>query len=259
MNTRRAICCLLPLTFLLSGCFSTATPPNVAASMTAASHYIFRGVPQNERGVLQADLGVTLPIEGGGNFDVFGWGNVDLYGRTGDAALPNGNAGEFSELDVGASYSRQVDGAAVTMGLYSYNFPNGGGESTMEVFTVLAWSYMGVNPSVTFWYDFDEFDGLYVNGAVSREFEVDKQTILELGATLGWTDKDQAGYYFADESGLGDLVGSATVRRPIGHGATFFVNVSAATIIDNSLRDALDAADIAADNVWAGIGLAWNF
>ena len=258
MKTRRAILCLSPC-LLLSGCLSTATPPQVAASLTAATHYVFRGVPQNEKGVLQADLGATLPTRGGHSLDVLIWGNLDLDDDTGDAALPDGKGGEFSELDIGAWYSRQLGGMAIAAGIFSYNFPKSALPSTAEAFATLAWSVLGFDPSVTFWYDFDELEGLYVNGMVTREWEVGERTSLALGATLGWTDENQAAYYFADESGFADLIGSATLRREIGGGASLVVRVHAATILDGDLRDALDAAGIASDNTWGGVGLAWSF
>ncbi len=250
---------LVALTLCVA-CQSVQSPASMDANVGVASQYIFRGVPQNEQGALQADMGVSLPTDGDGTLSFNYWSNWDLSNDAGDAVLPNGNGGKLSEIDLTGSWSKDLNGTAFEVGLISYNFPNGAGGSTTELFASFGWDKWGLSPSVTVYVDFDQVDGAYLNGSISKGYEVSENTSAEVSLGLGYTDEDHASaYYGAAESGLADLLLTASIAHTYDEGPTVSAFVSTSQIVGSDLEDAVEAAGMDADNTWAGLSIGWSF
>ena len=252
------------LTFILLlfviGCTSVRRPPEVDGSLTASSQYNFRGVPQNDRGVLQPEVGITVPISSDANAGFAVWGNLDVGDDTGGAIFPDGNGGRLSEIDFTGSISRQLGSTDLSVGVISYNFPNGVGSSTTELHTMIAWELFGFTPTLAAFYDFDAVDGLYINGGLSRSNRVTNNLSVELGLSAGFTDRDHAlTYYGSGSAGAADLFGTANVSYLYNDAVTASVSLSGSTLIKDELRDAVDREGIDSDNLWIGLNLGWKF
>jgi len=249
---------LLPC--LLIGCQSDGPPPGIDTNLGLLSQYNFRGVPQNDEGVFQADTTVTMATENDGTIGFTAWGNMDLKNDTGDAVFPDGNGGDFSEIDLTAFCSRRVGDHVFSIGVINYNFPNGVGDSTNEIYAGVEAEHFGITSSVTAYFDFDEVEGIYVSGALSRGHEINSKFSAELGVSIAYSDNDHSAvYYGANASGLADLVATGSLAYAYDENTTFSFTVSASTLIDDDLDDAVDAAGIDSDNVWAGLGVGWSF
>ncbi|MBL4770769.1 MAG: hypothetical protein JKY61_06430 [Planctomycetes bacterium] len=241
-------------------CQGVKSPPSVNANLGAVSQYNFRGVPQNEKGAVQSDLGVSLPTDNEGTLSINVWSNWDLSNDSGDAVLPSGNGGKLSEIDLTGSWSKDIGGMAFEVGLISYNFPNAAGGSTTEIFASFGWDKWGLSPGFTLYHDFDQVDGSYLNGSISKSFTIDESTSADLSLGLGFTDKDHASaYYGAAESGLSDLLVTGSVGHQYNERTSVSAFLSISQILDSGLEDAVEAAGMEAGNTWAGVSVGWSF
>jgi hypothetical protein len=264
------LCILLALPFL-EACWIVPEDarPTVEVNAQAASEYNFRGMTNNERGVLQTDMAIDLPTKlETSSVTLKAWSNFDLSNDVGDAWFPDGHAGEPSQIDLLASYSETYRGFDITSGLVSYvpqnadDFPfvEERGE-TKEFFVDIAHpGPFGIVPSLTLHYDFDEVEGWYLNTAVARGFPINEKLALDLRLSLGHSDSRQSDWnYGLRASGLADLQGSGRLTYQLDKNTTLHLSVNGSTIVDSDLRDWFDVLGIDADTYWAGIGVRWTY
>ena len=252
---------LLPLCVagLTSACVTFQTPPSVSASANASSAYLFRGVPQVDALVLQADLDASITDTTGGTYRLSTWVNVDGSNNTGDAVFPRNNGGEVTEIDFVQEYSREFDGWSGAVGLTSYHYPDGVGPSTNELY-VAATLDGPLSPTLVANYDFDVVDGLYVQAGLSQEWELSEDLVLDAGVSLGFADSDQGRFYWGDHSsGLSHIEGVIGVSQAYSEHVTLFVRGHGASILSNDYEDALDMAHIDTDNLWVTVGATLGF
>lgn len=95
-----------------------------SVTVEAASTYVFRGATLNRGLVLQPALevealpGLTLGV----------WANLDLDDN--DGALKKG---EFSEVDLTVSYSREFENVSLSLGYIEYQYPGAAANADREV------------------------------------------------------------------------------------------------------------------------------
>lgn len=253
---------LLAATGLLSlaSCASVAGPPQSSANFVYGSGYVFRGVPQIDAGVLQADFSTGVAFDDGSSASLAFWGNMDLESDNGDAVFGGENSGRFTEIDVVPEYAWTMGDIAAAVGLVNYNFPNSTGASTTEAYASIGGSLMGLDAGLTAYYDIEEVEGLYVSGSLARSFDVGEGLSLDVGAALGYVDDDQGSAYFgAAESGLADLMLSASLGYAINENASLSLGAHASSIISSDLEDAVDAAGYETDNFWFTLGVGFSY
>ena len=258
----------LPVCLLFTGCLvQERATPAFEIGFDAATQYNHRGMVQNEEGVLQTNAVIGLPLKGDGLLRLTGFANMDLSNDTGDAWFPEGHAGEFSEVDLGASYSRDFEGFAIAAGIVSYVLPNGddfplAGErgETKELFASVGREVFGFFPAIIVHYDFDEVDDYYVEAEVSRSFELADKLSAKLTAGVGYSGEDASLWtYGIDESGLSDLRGSGSVLYAYDDRTVFDVTVGASTILDDGIEEWFDIIEVEQDNVWVSAGVTFTF
>ena len=252
---------------LMAACASVTKPPAARASLAVGNVYVFRGVPQAENGVLQADMGLSVTDDDGGTFSLTGWGNMNLSDDSGNAIFASansnadGNGGNFTEIDLVPEYSRSFGKVTTAVGVVNYNFPSGVGTSTSEVY-VAASLDTWVNPKLTVYYDVDEIRGLYAVGSVSHRWQLGEKLSLEARLSLGFASLDQGNAYWLDRSsGFADLVASIGLSHALSPHVSLTATAAASTIVDDDYRNALDndARNIESDNFWFLVGAAWSF
>lgn len=256
---------------VLPGCLVVpeSAAPAVQFDADLASQYNFRGIPNNERGVLQGDMVVSLPTKReSGTVSVKAWGNIDLRDDVGDAWFPEGHGGEFSQVDFHLTYSDRVGGFDVGAGLVDYllqnpdDFPFATERGETKEFFLQAGRLVpwALYPFLTVHYDFDEAEGLYVNGGVSREFPLHEKWLAEAAVSLGYSDEDQSEWtYGIAESGLADLRATGALSYTLDAHTALRASVNGSTIIEGDLEDWFDLIGIEEDNFWASLGVTWSY
>ncbi|MCP3915484.1 MAG: hypothetical protein GY711_08020 [bacterium] len=249
---------IIATALLASSCATTVSETSVEGNFAVLDQYNFRGVPQNEEGVVQADWTSTFTRESGDSFYTSAWANFDMKDDVGDAVLPGDAGGTASEIDLIAGYSRELDGVGIDTGIIHYAFP-GGGSSTSELYVGATWALSIGDLAATIYYDVDIVGGLYGRVDLSRDFEIDEATVLSTSAGVAWSDSDHSeAYYGASESDLADFGASVAVNHTLDEATTVGLQVTYTSILGDDLADAVDDAGIEEDNVFAGITLSWS-
>ena len=257
MNVRS----FLPLLLLsAAGCASlrTTRPTTSNAALSVASQYWFRGTPRSTKPVAQGSAALSVPLREG-TFDFTTWGNINLGTDTGDGAFRDGNGGEFSQIDLIASHGRSIGPYDVTGGVISYNYPNLVGRSTHEAYVAVSSDAWNLSHKVGFYYDFDSAKDFYLSYEILRCVGLESGWELDLSALLGLMSKDQAELYFGqDDAGFSDLSATAKLSRSLDEVSSIFFSLSAITVPDSSLNEALDDAGLDDTGLWFTVGAAWS-
>lgn len=264
MPLRRLACALVVLSS--SACiFQSERRPDVDVNVLAATSHVFRGQTMTNRPVVQAATAVHLATADGGTGSVGSWGNLDLTDETGRAWFDAGHAGEFTQIDLWASYARRFGGVDATVGLRYYDWPNGEQfpftpfPSTSEAFAEIAGDVAGFRPSLTAHYDIDEVTSLYVLAALSRSFELSKSARLDVQAWLGWSDEDHSLWlYVTEEAAFADVGGRIGLGIELDPVTTLQFAVAGSTIVDSGLREWFDGR-VDPEVVWGSVGVVWAF
>jgi hypothetical protein len=216
--------------------------------------YIWRGQNLDDDPVFQPGLsasykGLTAAI----------WGNLELTNI-------NGNSGDFSELDYSIDYSSNLPDAedvGFSIGAIYYDFPG----TTVPSTTELYWGFSldtTLSPSITFYHDIDEADGLYISAGIGHSiekiFEIGPESpvAMELGASYGWGDSSYNKYYWGlNDSKANDLTLSASFPFEVG-GWTVNPSINYVALVSSGIRKT-DAYGTDDDLFFVGIGLSKGF
>ncbi len=216
--------------------------------------YIWRGQNLNEDPVFQPGFsarykGLTAGI----------WGSLELTNI-------NGNSGKFTEVDYSIDYSASIpgiEGVGFSVGAIYYDFPNTTVDGTTELYWGLSLDVL-LNPSITFYHDVDEAEGLYasfsIGHSVEKIFELgpDVPVGVELGASLGWGDSSYNNFYWGlEESKANDIALSASFPFEIA-GFTVAPSVNYVILASSDIRDT-DVYGTDNNIFFAGISLAKGF
>ena len=231
----------------------SAEEEGVSFSTTADvfSKYVWRGQNVVDDWVLQPSAGIGYK-----GFTASVWGNMDLHGETVDD-------GELNEVDYVIDYSNTFPGQeilAYSVGAIYYDFPNAQLPGTAEIYGGLSAS-ASLSPAVTWFYDFDEADGSYIQFSVGHGVEKiaqwtkDAYCDLEVGASLAYASAGYDDYYFGvNDSALNDLTLSAGLPISVGNW-TIKPIIAYSMMIDDDIRKATGKSD----NLWGGINIAVEF
>ena len=187
------------------------------------------------------------------------WGNLDLTNI-------NGNSGDFSELDYSIDYSGNlpdVEEVGFSIGAIYYDFPG----TTVPSTTELYWGFnldTTLSPSITFYHDIDEADGLYISAGIGHSIEKifelgpENPVAMELGASYGWGDSSYNKYYWGlNDSKANNLTLSASFPFEVG-GWTVSPSIYYVALVSSSIRKT-NAYGTDDDMFFVGIGLSKSF
>jgi uncharacterized protein (TIGR02001 family) len=170
MKRAASLAALAALT--MAGTATRADAATATAALDVNSAYVWRGLTFNDGMVLQPSINVAA--ENG--FSVNAWGNLDIDDYNG--AL---NDGEFSEIDLTATYAFTLGPVDANVGIIEYTFPNGA-ESTTEIFAGLSYALgHGFSLGSTVYYDCDQVDDFYVTAELGYSYDLNEKTNLSLG------------------------------------------------------------------------------
>jgi hypothetical protein len=256
----------------------------VDLSLLASTQFNRRGMIQNERGVLQGEVKTRLPVVWGGSLQFKTWGNMDLTDGTGDAWFPDGHGGEFTEVDLTASYARKLGPLDASAGVTSYVLPagseflNGSRGTTSELFAALGSDLFpgklyGFYVLFAAYYDPHKVDGYYLNGGIFKGWDLAEKLRLHLGGSLGYSDKNHSLWTYGQaQEGFTDLRGTLALEYAIAENTTIAAGVAASTILHGVIRDWIRTRAIVerapdgslrrgidTDTVWYTLGVHWRF
>lgn len=210
----------------------------VGLDVAALSSYVWRGQTLNDKMVAQPSLTASKA-----GFALNAWANYNVDGAY---------EGEFSEVDLTASYSKTLGPVALGAGIVQYLFPNqtlavADGEDVASPGTVEAYASAGLPdvplaPTLTVYRDVDEIDGTYGMLGVGHSFELTEMASLALSASLGAADADyNAGYFGVDDAALNDLTVGAALPIAVLENLTVKPAISYVYLPDSDIRDAAEA------------------
>ena len=150
-----------------------------------------------------------------------------------------------------------------SIGAIYYDFPG----TTVPSTTELYWGFnldTTLSPSITFYHDIDEADGLYISAGIGHSIEKifelgpENPVAMELGASYGWGDSSYNKYYWGlNDSKANDLTLSASFPFEVG-GWTVSPSIYYVALVSSSIRKT-NAYGTDDDMFFVGIGLSKSF
>ncbi len=218
-----------------------------AADATAAvdvnSAYVWRGITFNDGVVVQPSVDVT---SGGFAFNVWGNFDVDDYDNTLES-------GEFSEIDLTASYGFTVKSVSFTVGYIEYLFP-AGGSGTRELYgSIEIEPVKGLATGVDVYWDFDEVEDYYVNLNLGYSRDISDKLSMDFSASAGYAGDNMSIAYGGTKGGFHDY----NISLGLGYATTDALNVSGFIAYADSFDDeVLPDQDV---DLFGGVGVSYSF
>lgn len=221
----------------------------MAADATAAldinSAYVWRGITFNDGIVLQPSLDVTK-----GGLDINVWGNLDVddYNDTLDS-------GQFSEVDLTASYSFDVQKLNITLGMIQYLFPTTektGAPGTREIYASLGVPIVGgLSAGMDVYYDIDLYNAFaYADARLSYAYSINDKLGLEAGVSVGYAGDD---YTLDGDPGFYDYKVSLTASYAISQALSAAASINYTDTLD---KDKLADQDT---HLYGGVNISYTF
>jgi hypothetical protein len=227
--------------------------PTFSADVTFANKYVWRGIRLTDGPVMQPSVTVGWY---GFSFNI--WGNMDL-----DDA--NANNGQFNEIDYTLDYTttlfEPLEWLEGSVGFIVYQFPNTAFPTTTEFYLGLAAPDVLLSPSLTAYFDIDEINGVYLQGAIGHSFDLGElcegvSAAIDLGATLGvGSDNYCQGYFGVDKSSFTDYSFSLAMPIAIGDNVSVTPSVTLTGVITGPLRSAVAESE----NIVYGVNVGVSF
>jgi len=207
------------------------------------SAYVWRGITFNDGVVVQPSLNVT---NGGFGFNV--WGNLDVDDY--DDTL---ESGEFSEIDLTASYGYTIKSVSFKVGYIEYLFPEGGA-GTREVFGSIGVEPVnGLTTGVDIYWDFDEVEDYYLKLNLGYGRDISDKVSMNFNASAGYAGENMSIAYGGTKDGFYDY----NISLGMGYAATDSLNLSGFIAYADSFDDeVLPDQDV---DVYGGAGISYSF
>jgi hypothetical protein len=228
--------------------------PGSAADVTGAvdinSAYVWRGQTFNDGLVVQPSVDITK-----GGFGLNVWGNFDIedYDDTLDS-------GEFSEVDLTASYGFTLGAVDLGFGYIEYLFPTtdrSGAPGTREIYGSLGVPLpVGFSMALDVYYDIDEVNDIYINLGFDYAYNFTEQLSLDAGVSIAYAGDE---YCYDGSAGLYDynfsLSGNFAIDPALSVSA--FIKYTD-SMDDDNLKD-LNSSGSLDVNFYYGIGVSYAF
>ena len=216
---------------------------DVTAAVDVNSAYVWRGITFNDGVVFQPSVDVT---SGGFGFNV--WGNLDADNY--DNTL---ESGEFSEIDLTASYGFTVKSVSFTVGYIEYLFP-AGGSGTREVYGSIGIEPVkGLTTGVGVYWDFDEVEDYYMNLNLGYSRDISDKLSMNSKVSVGYAGENMSIAYGGTKDGFHDY----NISAGLGYAATDALSLSGFIAYTDSFDDeVLPDQDV---NLYGGVGVSYSF
>ncbi len=228
------------------GGITQAAAAEVTAALDTNTAYVWRGLTFNNGFVLQPSLDVAA-----NGFDINVWSNFDLHNYNDTV-----DSGQFSEVDLTASYAHKIGPVDASIGVIQYLFP-AGADATRELFLGLSMDVgAGFSVGSTLYYDFDQVDDFYVTAKVGYSYSINEPTTLGFSGTISYAGEDFAKFYAGGtESGFFNYILTASLDYAVTKAVAVGVNINYSDSMDKDVLpdDAVDTT------VFGGVHLSYTF
>lgn len=202
------------------------------------SKYLWRGMDLsdvNDDFVVQPGVDVSIS-----KFTASFWANISE------------NTGEMNEVDLTLDYSTDLsDLVSISVGNIFYNVD--GASDTNEFYLGVALSTI-LEPAVTVYFDYDEFDTVYVTLGVGHGIDVAENMSLSLGAVAGYLYDDVNGYGTND-----DWAQNLDLSAGLDYAINDNFSIGASILYTTPLSDEAEDNTGADDDVTAGVTVTYAF
>lgn len=196
------------------------------ASIGVYNTYVWRGVNLGGgEGVVQSSL--SLDID---SFSVGYWSNYDF------------ELGELVETDLTLGYTYEAGEVILGGGFIYYGLD--GAADTSELYFSLGFVDMILDPSITYYHDFDEGDGGFLTVSIALPLTFENEAVLSFGAEVGVDFKNK----IMGTNDDGDLVSglyncniSAAFEWPLNNGITITPSVAYTFALSDNAREAIES------------------
>ncbi len=216
------------------------------AYVSVNSMYLWRGDDLSTKD-FDPDSDANFVVQPGADISFNGftlswWGNI------------NENSGNLDEVDLTVDYSFDASElVSVSVGNILYDVDDA--DDTNEIYLSLGLNTL-LSPSVTVYYDYDEYDSLFATASVGHTFDLASNAGLNLGALVSYYDADQKLTGTKDES----FFQNAEFSAGIDYSITDQVVFSPAVIYSTPLSDeAEDTTFQIEDEFMGGVTVTLNF
>jgi len=147
--------------------------PTASADVAFLSQYIWRGY-ELSKDSLVIQPSATIGYKG---FSFNLWGNLDTDPYGGD------DQAKWNETDMTVGYDTSFGPVGIGVGYIYYALD--GTEDTQEFYLSVGGDVI-LAPTLTAYWDVDEYPGWYFNLGISHSFELPRDITLDLAGSVGW-------------------------------------------------------------------------
>lgn len=246
MKRMVSVAIVLVLAALTLGTPAMAFEASADAYVGVYSTYLWRGYDLNEEDdnfVVQPGVDVSV-----GDFTVSFWSNISE------------NSGEMNEVDVTLDYSTDLsDLVSVSVGNILYNVDDDDADTNNTTNEL----YLGVTlntilePTLTVYYDYDEFESIYTTLGIGHGFELSDAVSLSLGATASYLSSDNDDAFDDDTSWFHNYELSAGVDYAVNENITISGLVLYSAPLSDDAED--DDKGMIDEESTVGVSIAYAF
>lgn len=215
-------------------------------SVSALSKYVYRGFELSKNGIV-LQPSATVAYKG---LSANVWGNED----TNFVQDVGGGREKWTETDLTLSYDWTIGPVGLTAGYTYYSLIE---PDTQEVFGRAALHTL-LTPTLTVYWDYDQFPGWYVTLGVSHTVPVTEKIGFSLGAQVGYLSADDASTYAKVNnpndaySGFHDGLLSASIAIQVNQYLTVTPVLNYSFPLTGNARDLIKATSLEVFNGGSG-------
>lgn len=253
MKIKGLIITTVAATLFLGGAALSASAeeeaPSADLSVSLSSKYVWRGYELSKDSIV-IQPSMTVGYKGFG-FNL--WGNLDTDQ---DEELFGTDGGNWNETDMTLSYDGSAGMVGYSLGYIYYGLD--GAADSQELYAGVSLDTIAA-PSLTIYRDFDEYEGWYINLAVSHSFPLTEAISLDIGGHVSYLMADDAETLAdpndptSEYSDFHDGLVSVSATIPV----TELISVTPELYYSFPLGS--DASDIIDDYVYGGVTLSMAF
>lgn len=209
------------------------------AGVDLFSNYVWRGQKLSEEWVVQPYAGFAYK-----SFGAELWSNYDTETE------------EQNETDLTLNYQFNWKQFEIEAGYIYYGLD--GVEDTQEIYGSFTFTEFFLQPTITAYLDFDEGDGIYLEGSVGYTHELPRDMVLDLEALVSFNAENETTGTFTNFN-TGELLAQLSV--PLYEDFTLTTTLGYTFPLTDSAEDRIKSISYDGDtgHLYAGLGVSLEF
>jgi hypothetical protein len=229
----------------------------VSAEVPVLTSFTSRGRVFQDNAVYQPNITVSKQV-GSTTLFVNDWENVNTDRSHGNI---------FNETDLTLGGITPLNKAVtVNYGLINYIYSDMlinapvVVEDTREVYLGVTTTYLGINPSVTTYYDIEQANGGYIMLGINRAFSCSKSGSMIADTSIGMADGNYNNFYFGvDKTQLNDWSSGLTYSYAISSKATMSTGIRYSYLLNDAIREGAESSYDGGNMMIGKVSLIYNF